>query len=678
MVASERNIRSAIRGVLHVLLILQVGMTYVNCIVEKIDSRTPSGSNAYIWLIKSPNILSQNINDPTRYSYGLLPGSIISLDLEFDYWEYPEDSGASWPRNESDAVNGSFIGKREDFKVGGGGQKWTGNTPNPSQAVSKRQLLTSSVPLIRFEDLPVSCVFSLKPEEVNRLVGNLNIASSSDIFIGVRWRNDRVVIMLKRLIRQFVLYWRALMHYLIPKSVSKSIERRCQDYFSEKFKGFSGSKDLLGAEGVILNLKERISDKVVSEQKTPMGIGFGGQMAVADGVSSKKELRNVFVLLLNGEQLTSLSHSPVQDLAFLSFSEIYPRFNISSYIRSILRVPIRDRSLKLEYKVPKLDRYTLLVVNGDRVPLHIRGKVIVRNPFPLHHLSFERRMDQFVVDFMMTVYIVTIVGYLVYSIYSSQALVQTYGAGIYLKFNTLQIIGLLLLTVKPICLYFDKLNVIAFTQFGNVKFSSWFIPRILARCYETLFIMYMLLISLGWKVLRDSLLSMEAKLLIGFFTLLFYLGVFEVILGIFQIARYIFQAVASLCIVIATNINTTLLQNTISDQSISPRLGILYNKWGAYSSFKWVFGLFILKPSMLFLCRVFALQPNGFDDWIYTLFDSMLDYFILLSTMHLFKPFKSMKLFSQVLTKHYSTSNHANNSNINHGNTDVSMWPVAM
>lgn len=662
----KRHFRLSVKSILHVLFVVQVGIMYVKCIVENIDSKTSSGSNAYIWLIKSPNILSQNLNEPTRYSYGLLPGSVISLDLEFDLWEYPGESIISISENG---------GENKDAKSNGDIKN---KMERNSDDRSTRQLLTSGVPLIRFEDLPISCIFSLNPGEVNRLVGNLKIASSNDIFLGIKWRNDRVIIVFKRLIRQLILHWRSMIRYLVPKSISQSIEKKCLDYFSEQFKTTSNSNDILMSPKISFIPDNKTRDKNDPYQRTSSGNSGTQNTVVGKNSLTKKEIKNVFVLLLNGEQLTSLNHSPVQDLAFLSFSEIYPRFNISTYIRSVLRIPIKDHSLKFEYKVPRLDRYTLLVVNGDRIPLQIKGKVIIKNPFPLNHLSFERRMDKFVADFMMTLYIATILGYIIYSVYSNQALVQTYGSGVYIKFNSLQIIGLLLLTIKPICLYFDKLNVIAFTQFGNVKFSSWFLPRLLTRCYETLFIMYMLLISLGWRVLRDNLLSMEAKLLIGFFTLLFYLGVFEVILGAFQIARYIFQAVASLCIVIATNINTTLLQNTISDQSISPRLGILYNKWESYSNFKWVFGLFILKPSVLFLCRVFALQPNGFDDWIYTLFDSIIDYLILIITMFLFRPFKSLKLFNQVLTKHYSQTNNTNNNSFNNSNMNVSMWPIIM
>ncbi|KAH8584623.1 lung seven transmembrane receptor [Cryptosporidium sp. chipmunk genotype I] len=684
------KIHLTIKDILHVLIILQVGISCVRCIVEKIDSKTPSGSNAYIWLIKSPNILSQSINEPTRYSYGLMQGSIISLDLEFDFWEYSEDKDLVDLKNNFEV---EYIGPKNET-----GKKLLKNNnhreliskQNQMLKMNKRQSLTSGIPLIRFEDLPVTCVYSLHLEEVNSLVGDLNIANSNDIFIGIKWRNHRLILVFKRLIRQLILYWKSIIHYFIPKRISKSIEKKCLDYFSEILRNISNSTDIINNSIISLDSQNKSLknhfNKEISHQIASIYNWGANKVFRNENRLKNKELKNVFFLLLNSEQLTSLNHSPIQDLALLSLSAIYPRFNISSYIRSVLRIPIKDRKLRLEYKVPNSDRYTLLIVNGDRIPLHIKGKIVVKNPFPLNHLSFERRMDHFVVDFMLTLYIATIVGYLIYSIYSNQALVQTYGSVIYIKFNGLQIIGLILLLIKPICLYYDRLNVITFTQYGNVKFSSWFIPRILMRSYETLFIMYMLLISLGWRVLRDNLLSMEAKLLIGFFTLLFYLGVFEVILGIFQISRYIFQAIASLCIIIATNINTTLLQNTISDQSISPRLGILYNKWEAYSNFKWVFAIFILKPSMLFLCRVFTLQPNGFDDWIYTLFDSMIDFSILLFTMFLFRPFKSLQLFSHVLAKQYTESNNGNNnnnfninsSNFNNSNMDVSMWPIIM
>ena len=133
--------------------------------------------------------------------------------------------------------------------------------------------------------------------------------------------------------------------------------------------------------------------------------------------------------------------------------------------------------------------------------------------------------------------------------------------------------------------------------------------------------------------------------------ILLYIGIFEIVLGMFQIARYFFHAIASLCIIIASNINSTLLQNTISEQSLSPRLGILYNKWKAYSQFKWIFGFFILKPSFLFFWKVFTLEPHGMDDWIHTFLDCILDYSILLAIIITFRPFQSPKLFNHLHPK---------------------------
>ncbi|KAF7455938.1 lung seven transmembrane receptor [Cryptosporidium felis] len=664
---------------LHAVLVLYVAISYVTCVVENIDSKTSAGVNAYIWLVKSPNILSQSINEPTRYSYGLLSGSIISLDLDFEVWDTPEQNslfvGEALSRDEEEATKGNAGGEERvegvEGRVKGRNKKSSENESRIGQ--ERGNLLFSGVPLLRFEDLPLSCIFSLKSSKISRLVGDLSIANSDDIFIGIKWKNGRGLVVIKRFIRRLVLYWRSVIRYIMPKWFGKSSEKRCMDYIStllqerasdflelnktvrtspwgEKNLTFFGDMHNSGKNDV--KFEERI--RLEAENKLP-----------------KREFKNLFLLLLNSEQLIALNHSPVQDLALASFSAISPRYNVSTYLRSILRVPIKGGSLKLSYKVPRTDRYTLLVVNGDKIPLHIKGKVILKNPFPLNHLSFERRMDSKIANFMLGVHLATIIAYLAFSIYRYHAALQGYGREIHIKFNSLEAIGLVLLLTKLASLYFDRLNLMTFMQLGNVRFTSWFLPRVLSRIFETLLLMYMVLISLGWRVLRDNLLSIEAKLLVGFFVVLLYLGVFEVVLGIFQIARYFFHAIASLCIIIATNINTTLLQNTISEQSISPRLGILYSKWKAYSNFKWIFGIFILKPSILFFWRVFTLEPNGMDDWIYVVLDSIIDYLILITIMITFRPFKSSRLFNQILAKNESNSN-------NNLNFDVSMWPIIM
>ncbi|KAK6590677.1 hypothetical protein RS030_142212 [Cryptosporidium xiaoi] len=654
----------------------------ISCLVEKIDSKTLSGTNAYIWLIKSPIILSQNINDPVRYSYGLMPDSRIKIELEFEYWNYFN--------NKDIFVSKTISGiEKRIHKEFNNLEKSQHKKEKSNNKLEKSNILSSGVPLLRFEDLPVSCILVFRVDEIAKLVVNIELVNSNELlYFGLKLKKLNFQSAFSRFVRYIILHWKSIINHLMPKIVTKSIEKRCfeslNNIVAPNLNVVSDNEENGANQSKKLNFySNRTNDAYTSINKDQKNAFIEKKVYIeplrnkASNGASGKTIKNVFLLLLNSEQLAALNHSPIQDLTLMSISNNYSaHFNVNSYIRSMVRIPIQDKKLNFEYKVPYLDRYSLLVVNGDRVPLTIKGKITINNPEPLNHLSFERRMDKYIIKFMFTLYIITIIGYIFIIINDQDG---------NLKITSLQLMTLVLLILKPICLYLDNNNLELFIQYGQIKFSNWFIPRAISRIHETIFIIYLLLISLGWKVLRDNLLSVETRLIFGLFVILFYIGLFEVLFGIFQIARYIFNAVVSLCIVVATNINATLIQNTISDNSISPRLGILYKKWQSYSMFKWIFAFFIVKPTFLFFWRVFTLQPNGYDDWVYNFIDQIIDFSIIVSVAVIFRPFKIPKLFTQLYPKSQFESNNENNnddSNINNNtsnyidNVNVSMWPV--
>ncbi|KAH8740563.1 hypothetical protein FG386_002145 [Cryptosporidium ryanae] len=665
------------------------------CLVEKIDSKTLSGTNAYIWLIKSPNILSQNINDPTRYSYGLIPESTIKVDLKFDYWDYIDNENVFISKEINNSENDTKNKIEYNFERIKRGKKTKND--NFYFKNNKNSVFLSGIPLIRFEDFPVSCILVFRADEIIKLVGNIELINSSEfLYYGTKLNELKIYNTFSKFIRYGLLQWRSIINHFMPKIVTKSIEKRCFESLSDMvIPDLNLSNDFektsTNNRVSLISYSKKANNYLTSNNKHNKNIflerNFYIKSKSNNEISSTpgKTVRNVFLLLLNSEQLAALNHSTMQDLTLISISNNYSaHFNVNSYIRSMIRIPVQDGKLQFEYKVPYLDRYSLLVVNGDRVPLLIRGNITVNNPEPLNHLPFERRMDKQIVRFMFTLYVLTTVVYIVMIINDQDG---------NLKITNLQLISLLLLILKPICLYFDNKNLELFIQYGQIKFTNWFIPRAISRIHETIFIIYLLLISLGWKILRDNLLAIETRLIFGLFVILFYIGLFEVLFGIFQIARYIFNAIVSLCIIVSTNINSTLIQNTISDNSISPRLGILYKKWQSYSIFKWIFTLFIIKPTLLFFWRVFNLQSNGYDDWIYSFLDQFLDFVIIVSVIVIFRPFKIPKLFTQLHPKTQFENNNRNfderdindnyylfNNNTNHyiDNINVSMWPVVI
>ncbi|OII77183.1 hypothetical protein cand_021650 [Cryptosporidium andersoni] len=825
--------------------------------IEKIDSRTIGGSNAYIWLIKSPNVVTQDLNEPPRYSFGLVPGGSISVDLNFDIWNISAESSSNingsndWipffgvsltklqeSDNSSNNLEGiTFFDNVNEYSIPKKRESMNNNLSNDnyityiedninndkyesnilnkdsehklhlnltrrpyrdiyhfgklkmqekdilnslsrhnesnkeanitsneltnsnfnftyenkilndnfktktykqfldrknssfnkekSDVVCKNQMSNSSsiipqllnnehissrssskykhiksvkpssvhsfVPLC---SIPKSCLITLKSDELNSLTCglhliNLDVQEMTTSFL------QKVNKLIENVIKRGLTYWNPIIRVIIKGPIHTYFRNKCIEVIEKelsmgnqtnkidsnlKISKMNGSftettrlipKLSMALSSILFN-KQSVSNSSYIDvffKDLPLYENYKDQLTTMT-------LQNVYLLLLNSEQLAALSHSSLHELALLSFSSYPPYYIVSTYLRSTLRVPVKNSKIQINFVSSILDRYTILVVNGDRVPLSITGSINIQNPSPLNHLSFEKRRETFILDTMLTLYFLVWVAYLLDFVYSlgfrlrNMNNVNTLHST--LQWSSLQLLSMVILLLKPICILFDKYNLVNYCIYGELSMLAWSVPRVLSRSFDTLLLLYLLLISLGWKVLRDNLLTLETRFVTAICIISLYLGIFEITISAFQIARYILHALSYLCIIIATNINTSLLNHTISDQNISPRLGVLYKKWQSYIYFRWIFICSIIKPSILLFYRIGILQPNGFDDWIYTLIDYLSDFILLNVIIYLFRPFEVPELF-----KHLHVNSQSDYSNIS-TSFEMPIWTTTL
>merc|ERR1719359_2575246 len=106
---------------------------------------------------------------------------------------------------------------------------------------------------------------------------------------------------------------------------------------------------------------------------------------------------------------------------------------------------------------------------------------------------------------------------------------------------------------------------------GKHTLLSSYCWQLLDKVQTILELMMFLLISLGWKFLRNTLNLTEVRFAVGISVISFYLGVFEIICKTpstcsgYKLSRYILHSLCYLVIIVAMNFNLQVIYSQIAD-----------------------------------------------------------------------------------------------------------------
>merc|ERR1719324_330222 len=161
--------------------------------------------------------------------------------------------------------------------------------------------------------------------------------------------------------------------------------------------------------------------------------------------------------------------------------------------------------------------------------------------------------------------------------------------------------------------------------------------QLLDKVQTILELMMFLLISLGWKFLRNSLNVTEVRFAVGISVISFYLGVFEVACTTvstcsgYKLSRYILHSLCYLVVLVAMNFNLQMVQAQIADAPASMEAGKLYWKHRAYRVFRWIFLVFIIAPTVELFLKVSMMPWDAI--WAYTLLQNLRTWSIYLCVL---------------------------------------------
>eukprot|EP00375_Theileria_parva_P000919 XP_763589.1 hypothetical protein [Theileria parva strain Muguga] len=323
---------------------------------------------------------------------------------------------------------------------------------------------------------------------------------------------------------------------------------------------------------------------------------------------------NVYLILFSHSQWQLyLSNGP--------YETVQPSRNSRGYVyyssaMSKLRVPITKVSdtITFQFVSDQPDRYILLLLNPDQRKMTLEGYVRFENPTS-HNLPLELKHHFHI---LATWFFVYLISFVISSIYLHLYVQSASKANYCLSLNYLLYTSFLILDL--VIIYFVRLT-------DRIPRYIWAISHIFKRLHEIYILTLLVVLSLGWKVLRDTLSSLEFQLISSITLICILMGLVEVAVSGFDISRYLVHAIACICILMATNFNIVLINTRIADEGLTPQAAVAYQHMKLFSNFRILFFVHMFKPAIFSLIR-FVLQPT-LDQVI--IWDQHLNLFIDLS-----------------------------------------------
>ncbi|PFH33558.1 hypothetical protein BESB_077750 [Besnoitia besnoiti] len=335
----------------------------------------------------------------------------------------------------------------------------------------------------------------------------------------------------------------------------------------------------------------------------------------------------------------------------------------SSYVPAFKRLPFTSSRMHVRLRVPRRDRYAVVLLNADGLDLRFRGEVTFMNPGN-QHLSVEQIALPATVFALMLLYVITSGGLALLMLVCRRR-----------RWRAVHLLMLGNFLFSALSFALDWRQAVYVQEHGVRQPVLWLASRVLKKMQDIVALMTFILVALGWKTLRSHLSRIEVQFVAGLCVISLYLGLFEIILGGFQGTRYILHALGYICVLVAINANLALLYSHIADATLGPSIGELYHKYDGYKTYRWIFFLYLMKPVTLVFFKLTFLnleyeQLLSWDEWIFVVVDNFIDYLIYLGLLYAFRPASSMRVLRDL------TPDNGNAAVGARSTPPTSVWPA--
>ncbi|GFE55437.1 lung seven transmembrane receptor [Babesia ovis] len=358
-------------------------------------------------------------------------------------------------------------------------------------------------------------------------------------------------------------------------------------------------------------------------------------------VSDKQALDNVYILLLSRAKWDLYSSAAYEE--YLQPAKGKDRFVLTSHIVADMRIPITKvgQPVEFSFRAKEPDRFVLMLFNADERKLMLKGQIEFVNPGG-DHLPTEMKYFAPVVSFWESVYRVTGVLALAYLILHARG-----------KANVVNYIMAVNFLFVGAYLRLDRTLMDSLVETGKFSNILWTFTHMVRRLHENCLMAILLLLALGWKVVRTHLTGMEYRVVLSVATFSAIGGFIEILVFGVDISRSLVHTMAFIAILIATNFNILLIRARVVDESLNAEAGMAYAHLKAYNLFKIGFFAAILKPEVYSIVRSMCLQITGehsfiWDEHFMLFIDLFFDYIIYCVYFVAFIPIAQLPLFKHL------------------------------
>lgn len=207
------------------------------------------------------------------------------------------------------------------------------------------------------------------------------------------------------------------------------------------------------------------------------------------------------------------------------------------------------------------------------------------------------------------------------------------------SFHRLMVLVLLLRGTALLVGWADYRQVESSGRDSPMSDVAW---QLLVKVQTIAELMMFLLISLGWKIVRDELDVTEIRFAGSISLISFYLGVGQIACTTqstcngYALSRYILHSLCYLVVIVAMNFNLQKVTMAIQEAPANEENGKLYRKLHAYQLFRWVFLVFIIAPTVELFLKVTIVPWD--EQWLFVMIQEARTWVIYTLIIMAFRP----------------------------------------
>eukprot|EP00743_Colponemidia_sp_Colp-15_P007001 GILK01007556.1.p1 GENE.GILK01007556.1~~GILK01007556.1.p1 ORF type:complete len:464 (+),score=23.54 GILK01007556.1:49-1440(+) len=280
---------------------------------------------------------------------------------------------------------------------------------------------------------------------------------------------------------------------------------------------------------------------------------------------------------------------------------VFPHWDC--YMPSALRYEFQN-SLEFNYVIPQRNLYYPVLLNCARHDMVVNTAARYLNPVASVGAAYVELgvQDKPFVD----IYSALLTFYIFFTIVWVGMLAAFYRrtmTGIHRAFLFILIVKLLENVVNLM-----YIKTVAETSWEDDTFSG--LSQFATVVADTIFLGFLLLIALGWRITRQALTARERQLFVG--TFLPYLGfgglqaqcTGQEFCGAYVLSVYVINSLILLGVIVAMNFTISQIRMVVQDASLSGPIGDLYIKLKVYQYYRWVFLVYLMLPTALLIISV--------------------------------------------------------------------------